>query len=141
VRRDAGSIGAFIEALDRKMRAGRRQGAPFSVVVLATQPGILPGERRKLAHWGELVLRNHAPPGAAVACDPARSSCLLLVPDMDEEAAGEVARYFGEQLNKLPVFGVAPGGGWVWDYATFPDHLDGLRALRDSLMAEPDHAD
>jgi hypothetical protein len=118
------------------MRAGQRTRAPFSVVVLATQPGILSAERRKLAQWGELVLRNHAPPGSAVALDPAGSSCLLLVPDMDEAAAWEIAQCFAEQLNKLPVFGVAPGEGWTWDYATFPNHSEGLLALRHNLAAE-----
>ena len=129
------SLQAFVRTLEEEIENSKEQGSTFSVVVLATQPGITASERAKLLHWGEVVLRNHAPDAAMVTADPERHRCLILLRRGATEGAEDLACCYGEQLNKLPVFGIAPGEGWHWDFAMYPKHRDGIHELRDGLIS------
>jgi hypothetical protein len=130
---NAPSLQAFVRTLEEEIENSKEQGSEFSVVVLSTQSGIAPPERSKLLNWAEFVLLNHAPDSAVVASDREAYRCLMLLPKHDSGQAEAFASYYGEQLNRLPVFGVAPGGGWRWDFATYPGHSDGIRELHDDL--------
>jgi hypothetical protein len=130
------SPAAFLRSVDRLIESCQEPGGRFSIIVLSTRPGITPPEQGKLLEWGELVLRNNPPRAARVTRDGTNHSCLMLVPTLDGPDAEAVASYFCEQLNKLPVFGVAPGEGWSWDYVTYPYHADGIGELRASLASQ-----
>ncbi|HEY7270233.1 MAG TPA: hypothetical protein VH951_10435 [Dehalococcoidia bacterium] len=127
------SLKDFVRGLEEEIEESNRNGGGFSVLVLSAARGLFAEERRKVFEWGEAVLRNHAPEGAIFAADADSHTCLMLVPRLEAEAAESAASYFGGQLNKLPVYGMAPGGGWAWDYACYPQHADGIESLRARL--------
>ncbi len=126
---DRRSFQTFADALEKEIELGEEQGSKFSVVVLSPRPGMMTQERTKLLDWGEMVLRTHAPEAAVVTADMLAYNCLMLVPELGAAGAEACAGYYGEQLNKLPVSGVAPGLGWHWDYATYPLHRERLMEL------------
>ena len=127
---------SFARTLERETTWSRQHARPFSLIVLSTQPGILAPERARLLDWGTTVLRNTAPEGARILAAEDESRCLMLIPGLDEADARAVAAYLEEQLNKLPVFGVAPGGGWCADFATYPYHAAAIRGMANELSSE-----
>ncbi len=130
---DTRSFQTFADTLEKEIELSQEQGSKFSVVVLSPRPEIVTQERTKLLQWGEMVLRTHAPEAAVVTADTLGYNCLMLVPDLGAGGAEACACYYGEQLNKLPISGVAPGLGWHWDYATYPLHRERLLELSGRL--------
>ncbi len=131
------SVRAFARSIEDEIRASQRQGAKFAIVILSAAAGITPAERRKLFDWGMLVACNHAPRGAAVCRWEADFSCLMLLPRASAEQGGRAGSDFVEQLNKLPVMGVAPGMGWRSEAVGYPEDTARLRELLALLKSDP----
>ena len=122
----------FVRGLEEEIRANKALTNGYAVILMAAAPHIERPERRKLLGWGEMVLRTTAPQGAIVDACADLEACVMVLPVSDERPIARADAY-GEQLNKLPVAGVAPGLGWTWDARLFARGEAGA-ALMDFLQ-------
>jgi hypothetical protein len=115
-------IDAFLAEIEDRIAGGRGKDTRFAVLTFETLDDLRPGERRKLVSWGDLVLATCLTRAVRFASLEAPYACVAVLPSDAAGPAAEVADYYCEQLNKLPVGGVAPGKGWRVEAYTCAGH-------------------
>jgi len=132
------TIEALADTIDYELEACRRQGRDFSILTFVTRSDIDPEERKQLLAWAQLVLCNHLPAGALVASWPGESACVALLPGVSRSDADLIGQTYGEQLNKFPVGGAAPGGAWSWGCVSLAEQTASLRELAAKVLPSRD---
>lgn len=126
----------FARTPERKAAEGQQGQEPF-LLVLATRHEIASEERLKLLDWGSLVIANHAPQGSRLVPSPACHACLLFLSGGTRSEATDAGRAFVEQLNKLPVYRVAPGNGCTLEVLTQSEDAERFAAFNRSRDPAP----
>jgi hypothetical protein len=115
-------IAAFLAEIDDRIAGGNGEDSRFAVLTFETLNDLRPAERRKLVSWGDLVLGTCLTRAVRFASPEAPYACVAVLPSDATGPAAEVADYYCEQLNKLPVGGIAPGNGWRVEAHTCAGH-------------------